>query len=162
MTTPASAMTPEKIRERSERFADLSRLKLQQAQEELDQGDTARASEKAYGALIEAAKACGELRGWNHSNHHRTELIIEQLAKENQSPNLVIAHMAAMAQRFNYFGHEQSSFYVKAGIDTTAAAIEKLDSIRTQAPLPSSKRDELTPEDRRRLPLLNQSPEKQP
>lgn len=162
MTTPANSLTPEQIRERSDRYADLSRLKISQAQTELNQGDTAQASEKAYGALINAAKACGELRGWNHYNHHRTELIIEQLAKENQAPDLVVAHMAAMAQHSNYFEHEQSRFYVQAGIDTTAAAIDKLDAIRQQPPPAQQKRSDLAPEDRRRLAQLNQPPDKQP
>ena len=159
MTTP---LTSEQIQERSNRYADLSRLKLQQAQTELDQGDTAQASEKIYGALTSAVKACGEIRGWNHYNHHRAELIIEQLAEENQAPELITAHMAIKAQHSNYFEHQQSHSYIQAGIVIATAAIEKLEAIRCQPAPPPKSREELTPEQRRRLAQLNQPPDDPP
>ena len=159
MPTP---LTPNQIQERSDRYADLSRLKLEQAQQELDRGDTAQASEKAYGAFINQVKACGELRGWNRYNHHRAELILEQLAAENQAPELLFTHMAAKAQHSNYFEYEQSRFYVQTGIDGVAATIEKLEAIRHQPAPPPKHRDYLTPDQRRRLALLNQPPQQEP
>lgn len=162
MTTPARAMTPEKIRERSDRFADLSRLKLQQAQEELDRGDTAQAAEKIYGALTNMVKACGELRGWNHYNHHRVDLIIDQLAEENGQPQLAFAQTAAIQFHSNFFEHEFTAFRVQAGIDSIKTAIEQLEAIRQQPAPPAPSRQSLTQEQRRRLTLLNQPPEKPP
>ena len=152
-------LTPEQRQARSDRYADLSRLKLHQAQQELDQGDTAQASEKAYGALTNAAKACGELRGWNHYNHHRTGLILTQLSQENNAPDLVVADMACSAQHSNYFEHQYDSTEVQIGIDIVAAACAKLESIRQQPIPPAPDRNSLSAEDRRRLTLLNQPPD---
>lgn len=159
MTT---ALTPEQIQEHSDRYDYLSRMKLQQAQTGLDQGDTAQASEKIYGALANAVKACGELRGWNHYNHHRVSLILAQLAEENQAQDLVFAHMAASALHSNYFEHKQERSYVQTGIDGIKAAVNRLETIRCQpAPTPKT-REELTPEQRRRLAQLNQPPDEPP
>lgn len=154
------ALTQEQRQARSDRYADLSCLKLHQAQKELDQGDTAQASEKAYGALTNAAKACGELRGWNHYSHYRTRLIIMQLNQENAAPDLVAAEWAASIQHHNYFEHEFETDEVQIGIDLVTAAVAKLEAIRQKPIPPSPDRDSLTPEQRRRLTLLNQPTDK--
>ena len=67
MTTPnPDPETEQQRRDKSERYFQLSRWLLKHAQEQLDLGDTMQASEKAYGAVAHAVKACAELRGWNH------------------------------------------------------------------------------------------------
>ena len=110
MTTPEN----EQHRlEKSDRYAKLSRLKLGEAQQELNQGDTMQASEKAYGAVSCAAKAYGEKRGWNHYNHHRVGLIIEQLREEWQEPFLVTAHSSVKALHDNFFEHELATVAVQ-------------------------------------------------
>ena len=55
--------------ELSNRYLELSRKYMRQAQEELDRGDWSQASEKAWGAAAESLKATAAQRGWNHRNH---------------------------------------------------------------------------------------------
>lgn len=159
MTT---TLTPDQIRERSDRYADQSRLKLRQAQIELDQGDTAQASEKIYGALTNAVKACAELRGWNHYNHYRIELAITELIEENNQPQLGFAFAAAGQMHSNFFEDELEPTIVRSNIEAMATIIDLLEAVRQQ-PVPQPKpRAELTPDQRRRLAQLNQPPDKEP
>ena len=154
MTTPEN----EQHRlEKSDRYAKLSRLKLWEAQQELNQGDTMQASEKAYGAVSCAAKAYGERRGWNHYNHHRVGLILEQLREEWDAPELVVAHLAIRALHNNFFEYELSSTVVQDGIHAAQRMVARLEEIRQSEPRPLPP-ESLNREQRRRLTLLMQPP----
>ena len=48
-----------------ERYEEISRHLLEQAQEELDKGDILQASDKVWGAVTEAVKAHARQRGWS-------------------------------------------------------------------------------------------------
>ena len=145
--------------EKSDRYAKLSRLKLGEAQQELNRGDTMQASEKAYGAVSCAAKAYGERRGWNHYNHHRVGLIIEQLREEWQEPFLVTAHSSVKALHDNFFEHELATVAVQDHIDLAKALVARLEEIRQAEPRPLPP-ESLNREQRRRLTLLMQPPQK--
>ena len=154
MTTPEN----EQHRlEKSDRYAKLGRLQLRQAQQELNRGDTVQASEKAYGAVSCAAKAYGEKRGWNHYNHHRVGLILEQLREEWDAPELVVAHLAIRALHNNFFEYELSSTVVQDGIHAAQRMVARLEEIRQSEPRPLPP-ESLNREQRRRLTLLMQPP----
>ena len=144
-------------REKSDRYAKLSRLRLWEAQQELNQGDTMQASEKAYGAVSCAAKAYGEKRGWNHYNHHRVGLIIEQLREEWQEPFLNNAYGAVEALHNNFFERELATVVVQDHIDLAKALVARLEEIRQAEPRPLPS-ESLNREQRRRLTLLMQPP----
>ena len=154
MTTPESEADRQ---EKSDRYAKLSRLKLWEAQQELNQGDTMQASEKAYGAVSAAAKAYGEKRGWNHYNHYRVMLILEQLREEWQEPFLVTAHSSVKALHDNFFEHELATVVVQDHIDLAKALVARLEEIRQSEPRPLPP-ESLSREQRRRLTLLMQPP----
>ena len=156
MTSPLPEIPQHRI-QKSARYAALSQHKLQQAQAELDKGDPVQASEKAYGAVAGAAKACGELRGWNHYNHHRVYLVLEQLRDEWDAPELLMSHLAIKELHNNFFEHKLSPTTVQDGINVAQGMIARLEEIRTSEPrpLPASS---LTREQRRRLTLLLQPP----
>ena len=156
MTTPDNEQNR---REKSDRYAKLSRLKLGEAQQELNRGDTMQASEKAYGAVSCAAKAYGEKRGWNHYNHHRVGLILEQLREEWQEPFLVTAHSSVKALHDNFFEHELATVAVQDHIDLAKALVSRLEEIRQAEPRPLPS-ESLSREQRRRLTLLRQPPQK--
>ena len=153
MTTPDHHRRQQK----SDRYAGLSRRKLQQAQQELNRGDTMQASEKAYGAVTSAAKAYGELRGWNHYNHHRVGLILEQLRDEENNPALLRDFDAVQSQHNNFFEYEISTTHVQDGINTARELVAALESLRQSEPKPLSAAS-LTRDQRRRLTLLMQPP----
>ena len=158
MTTPSEQ---QRRQQKSDRYARLGRLKLGQAQQELDNGDTMQASEKAYGAVTSAAKAYGELRGWNHYNHHRVGLILEQLRDEENNPGLTEAHDAVRWLHNNFFEYELSTTNVQDRIGTAQRLVDALEALRQSAPnpLPAAA---LSREQRRRLALLMQPPKAEP
>ena len=157
MTTPeTNPETEQHRREKSERYYRLSRRFLKHAQEQLDRGDTMQASEKAYGAVSHAVKSCGELRGWNHYNHHRVGLILEQLHEEWNVPALSTGYLAVKALHDNYFEYELGTVQVQSGIDAAREMVDILATIRTSAPRPLS--STLNREQRRRLAQLMQPP----
>ena len=156
MTTPDNE---QRRQEKSDRYAKLSRLKLWEAQQELNRGDTMQASEKAYGAVSCAAKAYGEKRGWNHYNHHRVGLILEQLREEWDAPELVVSHLAIREMHNNFFEYELSSTVVQDGIHAAQRMVARLEEMRQAAPRPLPP-ESLNREQRRRLTLLRQPPQK--
>ena len=158
MTTPASnPETGQRRREKSKCYFLLSQRLLKRAQEQLDQGDTVQASEKAYGAVSHAVKSYGELRGWNHFNHHRVGLILDQLRDEENDPTLTESYDAVESLHKNFFEYEMDPTRVKDRVDTARNLVDKLERLRTAEshPLPSST---LNREQRRRLSLLMQPP----
>ncbi len=154
MTTPASE---QRRREKSDRYFLISQRLLKHAQEQLDQGDTVQASEKAYGAVSHAIKSYGELRGWNHYNHFRVGLIVDQLGEEWNDQSLVTLHMAVKALHDNFFEYEMSTVQVQAGIDAAKEIVDKLETIKNSSPRPLAS-NSLNSEQRRRLSQLMQPP----
>lgn len=146
-------------RKKSDRYAKLGRLELWQAQRELNRGDTIQASEKAYGAVCSAVKAYGEKRGWNHYNHHRVVLILEQLRDEENDPKLTEAYDAVKSLHDNFFEYELGVTRVQDRIGTARELCATLESLRQAEihPLPS---ESLNREQRRRLTLLMPPPQK--
>ena len=134
---------------------------MRHAYRELDRRDRLQASEKAYGAVTSAAKAYGELRGWNHYNHHRVGLILEQLRDEWNSPELVISHLAIREMHNNFFEYELTSTVVQDSIHAAQNMVARLEEIRQSQPKPLPPAS-LTREQRRRLTLLMQPPKAEP
>ena len=157
---PPDPENEQQRREKSDRYFQLSQRLLKHAQEQLDKGDTVQASEKAYGAVSHAVKSYGELRGWNHYNHHRVGLILEQLHEEWDAPELSTGYLAVKALHDNYFEYELGRVQVQAGIDAAKDMVEKLEEIRQSDPRPLSSQS-LNRDQRRRLGLLMQPPVQQ-
>ena len=156
MSTPNSnAETEQQRRAKSDRYFRLSQRFLKHAQEQLDLGDTLQASEKAYGAVSHAVKSYGELRGWNHSNHHRVGLILDQLSEEREDSDFVTHYLAVKALHDNYFEYELSTVRVQGGLVAASALMDRLETARSEhpKPLPASA---LSREQRRRLSQLMQ------
>ena len=158
MTTPESEA--DRL-EKSDRYAKLSRLRLWEAQQELNRGDESQASEKVYGAISCAAKAYGEKRGWNHYSHHRVELILEQLGEEWKAPELALGVILLKGMHDNYFEHELRPIVVQEGINAAGRITARLEEIRQAEPRPLPS-ESLNREQRRRLTLLMQPPQKMP
>ena len=153
MTTPEAST--ERRAYKSNRYVEMSRRKIAQAQEELDKGDTIQASEKTYGAVTAAVKACAELRGWNHYSHIRVERSLEQLRDEWDNPSLTQDFRAVKALHINFFEYELGFTAVQDGINTSKTLIERLEAIRNSEPKPLASAS-LTREQRTRLSLLMQ------
>ena len=156
-TPPDSPELEQQRREKSDRYLRLSQRLLKHAQQQLELGDTVQASEKAYGAVSHAVKSYAELRGWNHYNHYRVGLALDQLRDEENDPSLTEGYDAIESLHKNFFEHEMEATRVKDRVDTARNLIDKLESLRMRDPhpLPSS---DLSQEQRRRLSQLMQPP----
>ena len=154
MTTPDNEQSRQ---EKSDRYARLGRLKLWEAQQELNREDTMQASEKVYGALSCAAKAYGEKRGWNHYSHHRVELILEQLREEWDDQELTAGVLLLKGMHNNFFEHELRSIVVQDGIYAAQRMVARLEEMRQASPRPLPP-ESLSPEQRWRLALLTLPP----
>ena len=144
-------------REKSERYYRLSQRLLKHAQEQLERGDTVQASEKAYGAVVHAAKSYGELRGWNHFNHHRVGLILDQLRDEENDPGLTESYDAVESLHKNYFEYDTEPTRVGDRVHTARNLVERLENLRNSRPNPIPSAS-LNREQRRRLAQLMQPP----
>ena len=111
---------------KSNRYVEMSRRKIAQAQEELDKGDTIPASEKTYGAVTAAVKACAELRGWNHYSHIRVQRGMDQLRDEWDDPSLTLAYAAIKNLHINFFEYEMGFTAVQDGINTAKTLLSQL------------------------------------
>ena len=154
---PANESASGGRRAKSDRYAKLSKWLLKHAQDQLERGDTMQASEKAYGAVAQAVKAYGELRGWNHINHYRVELILDQLRDEWNDPELTTFHTVVKELHSNFFEYEMGTTRVGDCLEIAGKLMDKLNVIRNSPPrpLPSSGLDR---EQRRRLSQLMQPP----
>jgi len=155
LTIPPFNTETERRRAKSERYLQISQRLLKHAQEQLEQGDTLQASEKAYGAVAHAVKSYGELRGWNHLGHYRFSLILDQLWDEERDPSLTEWYGAVESSHSNYFKDENSPTRVKDRVETARDPVGKLELLRLSAPNQISS-SSLSQEQRRRLSLLMQ------
>ncbi len=120
--------------ELSDRYLEMSRKRIRQAQEELEQGDLAQASEKAWGAVAEALKAVGISRGWNHKSHPLLDDIVSQLSLEFGRPPLIDLFDSAQALHNNFYEHRFDRYRVQHRIDRCLELIAGLDNILNTAP----------------------------
>ena len=100
---------------------------IAQARDELNRGDTVRASEKAWGAAAQFLKSVAERRGLRYESD---EDLIEAASNAKRAPrtteysDLIIE---AVAMNANIHENWLSESQIRQGIDSIAALLEKLD-----------------------------------
>ena len=123
--------TPQEL---SNRYLELSRKYMRQAQEELDQGDLPQASEKAWGAAAESLKSLAVLRGWNHKSHPLLADIAVQTYMEFGRPRLIDLFRLLEGAHFNYYEHKFEHDDVRRFLEQSQELIGLMDEIRNSAP----------------------------
>lgn len=119
---PVGANTPEGRMKLSYRF-------LEHAQAELDKGYRRQASEKVWGAAVQALKSIGLKRGWNHSELVDILAIASQLALEYDRPELTLKVDTAEAHHGNYYASVKYPNAIQNAIDSTEDLVVELDDI---------------------------------
>ena len=107
--------------------------------------------------MSHAVKSYGELRGWNHSNHHRVGLILDQLRDEQNDPGLTESFDAVESLHKNFFEYELDPTRVRDRLETARKLVDKLEKLRSADPRPLLSAA-MNREQRRRLALLMQPP----
>ena len=102
-----------------ERYEEISRHLLEQAQEELDRGDILQASDKVWGATAHAVKAVCQRMGWNHHAHNHLSAAANYAASGLNRPDLMEAFGFLEAMHANYYEHQKEADQV--GLEVSRA-----------------------------------------
>ena len=103
-----------------ERYEEISRHLLEQAQDELDKGDILQASDKVWGATAHAVKAVCQRMGWNHHAHNHIRGAANYIATQFERDDLLSAYGYLDALHTNYYEHQRVPAEVRVGIDSAA------------------------------------------
>ena len=134
-----------------ERYEEISRRLLEQAQEELDKGDILQASDKVWGATAHAVKAVCQRMDWNHHAHNHLRAAASYISSELGRGDLRLAFGYLESLHTNYYEHQWEVGDVRTGIDNAAFFIRELSML----PL-----DDLPGDQSHLLPLERQSQER--
>ena len=129
-----------------ERYEEISRHLLEQAQEELDKGDILQASDKVWGATALAVKAVCQRMGWNHHAHNYLRAAANYVFAEFGRDDLTLAFGYLEALHANYYEHQWEASDIRIGIINATLVIRELSA----APLDNlpSDRSHLSPLER--------------
>ena len=103
---------------------------LQQAETELAAGDTRQASEKAWGAAVQAVKAVCELRGWRHRNYKALQRAVRNLQDETADDDLRLLFRSAYVLHVNFYEDDEDPQFVAEGIADVRRFIDKLEALQ--------------------------------
>ena len=109
-----------------ERYEEISRHLLQQAQEELDNGDILQASDKVWGATAHAIKAVCQRMGWNHHAHNHLRAAANYVFAEFGRYDLTLVFGYLEALHANYYEHQWEADEIRTGIINAALVIREL------------------------------------
>ena len=84
-------------------YRDQSKVFLEQAFKELEEGDLLQASEKGWGAAAHMVKAVAQERGWEHGSHRRLFSVLGRLALEAGDQELRHGFNAANVLHSNFY-----------------------------------------------------------
>ena len=103
-----------------ERYEEISRHLLEQAQEELDKGDILQASDKVWGSTAHAVKAVCQRMGWNHHAHNHLRAAANYVASGLRRDDLMEAFGFLEAMHANYYEHQKEADEVRIEIHRAA------------------------------------------
>ena len=131
-----------------ERYKEISRRLLEQAQEELDKNDVLQASEKVWGATAHAIKAVAQARGWDHRYHNHLREAAQYIAKERSDNNYLRGLFATLnALHDNFYEHQVHKGDVQDAVNDAKVFIQSMEDAR----LAGTPKDQshLSPDERR-------------
>ena len=120
----------------SNKYAELSRWCIGEADDYLLRRNNIQASEKGWGATAQALKAIAEERGWNHGGHGLLVDIAQQVADEQGSPDIVTLFGTAQALHTNFYEDWLSTDTVGIYLENVKKLLPQLERIRDE-PAPS-------------------------
>ena len=116
------------------KHAELSRWCIAEAENYLRAGNNIQASEKGWGAAAQALKAIAEERGWNHGSHTLIVDVAQQVADEEDRPDLITLFGNAQALHTNFYEDWLLSDTVTIYLDNVKKLLPELERIRGESP----------------------------
>ena len=120
--------------EESNKYAELSRWCIGQAENYLRNRNNIQASEKGWGAAAQALKAIAEERGWNHGGHGLLVDVAKQVADEQNRPDLVSLFGTAQALHVNFYEDWLETDIIEIYLDDVKKLLPELERIRGENP----------------------------
>ena len=140
MTTPQ----PTKLQPSSpDRYEEISRHLLQQAEDELDKGDVLQVSEKIWLAVAHELKAIAQQRGWNHRYHNHLRAEVSFLSMEWNRPDWLVIFGAIENMHTNAYEHQWFPSDLRPYLEPARSYCQELSEVR-EAPPPQDV--QVTPE----------------
>ncbi len=103
-----------------DRYEEISRHLLEQAQAALDKGDILQASDKVWGATAHAVKAVCQRMGWNHHAHNHISAAANYVASGLNRQDLMEAFGFLEAMHVNYYEHQKEADQVRLEVNRAA------------------------------------------
>ena len=110
-------------------YRSASKELLEQATNELAQGDARQASEKGWGAAAQIVKAVAEQRGWPHNQLALLHRIVDDLVKETGDNELHQLFLVANGLHINFYENWATLNGVASGIRAVGRFVEKLEPL---------------------------------
>ena len=120
--------------EETNQYAELSRWCIGEADDYLRRHNNIQASEKGWGAAAQGLKAIAEERGWNHHSHGLVVDIAQQLADEQDRPDLFTLFGSAQALHVNFHENWLANDSVGIYLDNVRSLLPELERIRAETP----------------------------
>ena len=102
---------------------------LAQAYEELEKGDLAQASEKAWGAAAQMLKAIAQERGWSHHSNRDIYYNIELLERETGGPDIVDLFGAYNYLHLNFYEDTYSVRFIERQIKQVERFVDRVEGL---------------------------------
>ena len=112
-----------------ERYEEISRRLLQQAQDELDKGDVLQASDKVWGATAHAIKSVCQRMGWNHHAHNHLSAAANYVASGLNRDDLMEAFGFLEAMHSNFYEHQKEADQVRLEVSRAAYFVREFTAL---------------------------------
>ena len=128
--------------EGSNKYAEMSRWCIGEADNYLRRRNNIQASEKGWGAAAQALKAVAEERGWNHNGHGLLMDIAKQVSDEQGRTDIIAWFGTAQSLHVNFYEDSLPVDMIDAYLGIIKSLLPELERIRGVTPR------EFTPENR--------------
>ena len=110
-------------------YRDACRELIAQARAELEAGDLRQASEKAWGAAAQMAKAAASSRGWDHDQHRNLWTSVKDLTNEAGDQEIHDLFVSANGLHVNFYENTYTAQMVGLYMGRVEQFIAKVDDI---------------------------------
>ena len=116
----------------SNKYAELSRWCIGEADNYLRRRNNIQASEKGWGAAAQALKAVAEERGWNHNGHGLIVDIAKQVSDEEGRRDILALFAFGQLLHVNFYEDTLATDVIASYLDNIKVLLPELERIRTQ------------------------------
>ena len=121
----------------SNKYAALSQRCIVQAENYVRRHHNTQASKKGWDATAQALKAIAEERNWNHNGHGLIVDLAQQIADEQNNPDLLSLFGSAQALQANIYENWLKSDTIEIYLNAVKTLLPELDRIRAEPPPPT-------------------------